>query len=129
MQFSSLPISRVDFIRPDRVLSGKAKAVLQDGTEQLLTADSNLSIDARHTARCFMGSVHQRIIKTKPTVERIVLIKTLKFFQRQTTAFATLAEFRFVLSGYSDGFKHNLYVFSVIVRQGQLLSPCPTFLN
>lgn len=76
-----------------------------------------------------MGSVHQRIIKTKPTVERIVLIKTLKFFQRQTTAFATLAEFRFVLSGYSDGFKHNLYVFSVIVRQGQLLSPCPTFLN
>ena len=76
-----------------------------------------------------MSSVHQRIIKTKPAVERIVLIKPLKFFQRQTTAFATLAEFRFVLSGYSDGFEHNLYVFSVIVRQGRLLSPCPTSLN
>ena len=55
-----------------------------------------------------MSSIHQRVIKTKPTVERVVLIKTLEFFQGQTTAFATLTEFRFVLSGYSDVFEYNL---------------------
>lgn len=76
-----------------------------------------------------MGSVHQRIIETKPAVERIVLIKILEFLQRQTTAFAPLTELRFVLGGYSNGVEHNLQVFFVIVRQGWLLSPHPTLLS
>lgn len=65
-----------------------------------------------------MGSVHQRIIKAKPAVERVVLIKALEFLQRQTPAFAPLTELRFVLSGYSNGIEHNLQVSFVILRQG-----------
>lgn len=70
-----------------------------------------------------MGSVHQRVIKTKPAVERVVLIETLEFFQRQTSASAPLTELRFVLSGYSNGVEYNLQVFFVIFGQGWLLLP------
>ncbi len=76
-----------------------------------------------------MGSVHQRSIKAKPAIERVVLIKISEFLRRQTTASAPLTEFRFVRSGYSDGFEHNLQISFVIVRQGWLLSPCPTLLS
>lgn len=76
-----------------------------------------------------MGSVHQRVIETKPAVERVALIKALEFFQRQTSAFAPLTELRFVLSGYSNGVEYNLQVFFVIFGQGWLLSSHPTLLN